>query len=246
MARKQLLRFVACILIVVMSAGCVACSVGAKNDARIVDPDVTATTEAIEIDTEMTEESTSETTKKMVKETKPTEKPTSPSQDESTAKTTSDASGIYTGPEITPPAERVYPITSEDAIAVFDALGLSHMNRTSEYEYIEEKVDAFDPAYTYRFIYYAYTDKDVANQSLEALQVGFSKDKNGRPFKGTCEITEMNGYSILVVSGTTYEGTPVYIIAVCADNVILSGFTNSTADSDTKVIDYCFVALGYM
>jgi len=233
---------------------CVACSIKAGD----TDPDRTSDAETSVVETETPEETTAETTKKKVKETKPTEKETVETTDkeatdrtkstteESTSNTTSEATGIYSGPEITPPAERVYPITSEDAIAVFDALGLSNTEMSSDLEYIEEEIDAFDPSFTYRFVYYSFTNEDVAKVCLEVLQDGFSKDKNGDPLEGTCEITEEDGYSILVICGEYKTGDSIYMVAICVDDVIVSGLTQSMADCDKDVINYCFIGLGYM
>jgi len=140
----------------------------------------------------------------------------------------------------------VYPITSEDAIAAFESVGLCHMNMDPDLEYVEEEIDAFDPSFTYRFVYCAFTEEEVADLYLETLQQGLMTDENGRPFEGTCEVTEEDGYSILVARGEYKNGDPLYVVAISVDNVIISGLILSTEDYDTKVVDYCFIGLGYM
>ncbi len=254
MKKSNLYRLGVCLGIAALSVICVACSIKAGNS----DADVTFAAETSVVETEMTEETTAETTKKKAKETKPTEKatvestekePTKPTKSptkESTSETTAEAAGIYTGPEITPPAERVYPITSEDAIAVFDALGLSNTEMSSGLEYVDEEIAAFDPSYTYRYMYCAFRNKEVADICLGGMQEGFSKDKNGEPIDGTCEITEEDGYSKLVVCGEYKNGDSIYVLAVSVDNVIVSGVTLSTAECDKKVIDYYLIGLGYL
>ncbi len=254
MKKSNLYRLGVCLGIAALSVICVACTIKAGN----TDPDRTSAAETSVVEKEAPEETTVETTKKKVKETKPTEKETVETTDkeptdrtkstteESTSNTTSEATGIYSGPEITPPAERVYPITSEDAIAVFDALGLSNTEMSSDLEYVEEEIAAYDPSFTYRYMYCSFRNKEVADICLGGMQEGFSKDENGEPLEGTCEVTEEDGYSKLVVCGQYKNGDSIYVLAVSVDNVIVSGVTLSTADCDKKVIDYYLIGLGYM
>jgi len=221
MKKNYFYRLGVCLGIAALSVICVACSIKAGD----TDPDRTSVTETSVVETEMTTVSTTK---------------------ESTSETDTTAPGVYTGPEITPPAERVYPITAEAAIATFELLGLSHENMTPEYDYIEEEVAAYDPAFTYTFFYCAFTEDSLADSYLETLQKSLAEDENGKPLEGTSEITEEDGYSMLIVSGRYKDGKQMYAVAISVDNTIVSGYVESTDEWDTKVIDYCFIGLGYM
>lgn len=247
MARKQLLIFVACILIVVMSAGCAACSTGAKNgaktSAKAADPDVSVTAEATEMETEMTEESTAGTTRETAKET--TVATTAPSQEESAAAVTSDISDASDAPAITPPAERVYPITSEDAVAVFEALGLSSTEMSPEDDVIEKQINALDPANKYLCVYFSFTKESYAMNYLKLVQDTFTNGDIGS-FEGDADITGEDGYSKLVVNGSYENDAHIYVVAICVDKVVMTGYTISDKEQDKQFIDSCFIALGYM
>jgi hypothetical protein len=218
---NNLNRLAVCLGIAALSVICVACSIKAGD----TDPDRTSVTETSVVETEMTTVSTTK---------------------ESTSETDTTAPGVYTGPEITPPAERVYPITAEAAIATFELLGLSHENMTPEYDYIEEEVAAYDPAFTYIFFYCAFTEDSLADSYLETLQKSLAEDENAKPLEGTSEITEEDGYSMLIVSGRYKDGKQMYAVAISVGNTIVTGYVESTDEWDTKVIDYCFIGLGYM
>ena len=255
MKKSTIYRLTVCLGIAALSVICVACSIKAGN----TDPDHTRAVETSVAETETTEETTPETTKKKVKETKPTEKETvettdkepterttSPTTQESTAAITTDASEAFGGAEITPSAKRVYPITEEDAIALFDALGLTGTERISDLEYVEKIIEAVDPSKTYQFGYYKIENKESAQVCLDSFQRQFAKDKNGEPFEGTCEITEEDGYSKLVVCGEYKSGDPIYLVGICVDDVIVIGIVLSTEDCYKEGIDYGFSLLGYM
>ena len=242
MGKKHSYRFATCMGIVLLSVICVACSIKAGGS----DSDVTNTSKAIVIETETPEETTAETTKKKVKETKPTEKETVETTDkEATEAITTDASETSGGPEITPPAERVYPITSKDAIAVFEALGLDSLDMETQNDTLEKQVFALDSAKKYLCGYYSFTKESYAQDYLKLMQETFAVDNDTGSFEGTSDITEEDGYSKLVVSGKYENDARMYLVAICVDKVVITGYTMSNEESDMQFIDSCFIGLGY-
>jgi len=241
MKKSHLYRFGVCLGIAALSVICVACSIKAGN----TNPDRTSAAETSVVETEVTEQTTAETTKKKVKETKPTEKETVETTAESTAAITTDASETSGGAEITPPAERVYPITSEDAIAVFEALGLESLDMETQNDTLEKQVFALDSAKKYLCGYYSFTKESYAQDYLKLLQETFAADNDTGSFEGTSDITEEDGYSKLVVCGKYENDARMYLVAICVDKVVITGYTMSNEENDMKFIDSCFIRLGY-
>jgi len=232
--KKHVNGFVVCLIIAAMSVICVACSIKAGD----TDPDRTSDAETSVVETETPEETTAETTKKKVKETSPT-------AEESTAAITADASETSGGAEITPPAERVYPITSEDAIAVFEALGLESLDMETQNDTLEKQVFALDSANKYLCGYYSFTKESYAQDYLKLMQETFAANNDTGSFEGTSDITEEDGYSKLVVSGKYENDARMYLVAICVDKVVITGYTMSNEKIDMEFIDSCFIGLGY-
>ena len=241
MGKKHLYIFATCMGIVLLSVICVACSINAGN----TDPDRASAAETSVVETETPEETTAERTKKKVKETKPTEKETAETTAESTAAITADASETSGEAEITPPAERVYPITSEDAIAVFEALGLESLDMETQNDTLDKQVFALDSANKYLCGYYSFTQESYAQDYLKLMQETFAVDNDTGSFEGTSDITEEDGYSKLVVCGKYENDARMYLVAICVDKVVITGYTMSNEESDIKFIDSCFIGLGY-
>ena len=242
MKKSTLYRLGVCLGIAALSVICVACSITAGTS----DPDRKSVTETSAAETETPEETTAETTKKKVKETKPTEKETvETTAEESTAANTADTSEVSGGPETTPPAERVYPITSDDAIAVFEALGLDSLDMEPKNDTLEKQVFALDSAKKYLCGYYSFTKESYALDYLKLMQETFAADNDTGSFEGTSDITEEDGYSRLVVCGKYENDARMYLVAICVDKVVITGYTMSNEESDIKFIDSCFIGLGY-
>ena len=241
MKKSNLYRIGVCLGIAALSVICVACSINAGN----TDPDRASAAETSVVETETPEETTAERTKKKVKETKPTEKETSPTAEESTAAITADASETSGGAEITPPAERVYPITSEDAIAVFEALGLESLDMETQNDNLKKQVFALDSANKYLCGYYSFTQESYAQDYLKLMQETFAANNDTGSFEGTSDITEEDGYSKLVVCGKYENDARMYLVAICVDKVVITGYTMSNEKIDMEFIDSCFIGLGY-
>jgi hypothetical protein len=174
-----------------------------------------------------------------------TEKTTLPLQEESTA-ATSDTFKASGAPEITPPAERVYPITSEDAIAIFDALGLPSTDISKKDDFIDKEITAFDSAKKYVCVYFSFTKDSYARDYLKLMQDTFTSNEDIGTLKGTAQITEEDGYSKLLVKGAYENNAHIYVVGICVDNVVVLGYTISDEESDMQFIDSCFIGLGYM
>lgn len=168
-----------------------------------------------------------------------------PSSKESTLTDTSISSETNEILTITPPAKRVYPIKKQDEIDLFNAMELDIKDFPAD-GVIETSAAACDPDYIYYYRYESYFLEEEAVKYFEAIHDAILVDEAGRTLEGTCDITEKDGYTLLVGCGT-YDGiAPLYYVVVLVDETVVSGFTYSTEESDKQMINNYFIGLGYM
>ncbi len=229
---KIFCRLGACLGMIALAGICISCSnkpetpmsgVSDTNDTTIMQTTDPTTLPSLEESTSVDTSMSSETS--------------------GTITTSSKTSGTIT---ITPPPQRVYPIRNQDAIDLFNAMGLTIKDFSPNDGVAETSTAAFDSSATYYYRYQSYFQKEKATECFETIHDAILKDESGRALEGTCDITKKDGYTILVGSGT-YDGmAPIYWVAVIVDKVVVSGFTFSTEESDKQMINNYFIGLGYM
>jgi len=230
MEMKHFCRLGVCLGMIALAGICIACSnkseismsgVSDTNDATIMQTMAPTITQTID----------------------PT---TLPLPEESTSVDTSISSETNSTNTITPPAQRVYPIRNQDAIDFFNAMGLVIKDLSPTDGVTETSTVAFDASDMYYYRYESFFLEEKAVNCFETIHDAILEDESGRTLEGTCDITEKDGYTILVGCGT-YDGmSPLYWVAVIVDKVVVSGFTFSTEESDKQMINNYFIGLGYM
>ena len=239
---KTFCRLGACLGMIALAGICISCSnkpetptsgVSDINDTTIMQTTDPTTLPSPEESTSVDTSISSETSGTI----------TTLSETSGTINTSSETSDTIT---ITPPAQRVYPIRNQDAIDLFNAMGLTIKDFSPNDGVAETSTAAFDSSATYYYRYQSYFQKEKATECFETIHDAILKDESGRALEGTCDITKKDGYTILVGSGT-YDGmAPIYWVAVIVDKVVVSGFTFSTEESDKQMINNYFIGLGYM
>lgn len=178
--------------------------------------------------------------------TQTTNPTTRPSSEESTLVETSISSEASSFITITPPTKRVYPINNQDVIDLFNAMGLVIKDVSPTDGVTEKSTVAFDPDYIYYYRYESFFLEEKAIDRFEAIHDAILEDESGRTFEGTCDITEKDGYTILVGRGNYERISNLYWVAVLVDKTVVSGFVYSTEESDMQMIDNYFIGLGYI
>lgn len=230
MRKRRLLEYGAILGVVMISVICVACS--NKTGGSLTDSSDTVGTGILE------------TTKDQETEKESTYITALPSQEEATSVINS--SEANSSHAITPPAQRVYPITNQDAIDIFNDMGLITKDISSADGVSEKATAAFDPNYLYYYRCESFSQAGDAKKCFETIHESALKDDSGRELQGTCDVTEEDGYTELIACGT-YDGmSPLYWVAILVDNTVVSGYTFSTAESDKQMINNYFIGLGYM
>jgi len=178
--------------------------------------------------------------------TQTTDPTTLPLSEESTSVDTTISSETNSIITITPPAQRVYPINNQDVIDLFNAMGLVIKDLSPTDGITETSTSASDPGYMYYYRYESFFLEEKAIESFETIHTAILEGDNGEPFEGTCDITEKDGYTILVGCGNYGGISPMYWVAVLVDKTVVSGFVYSTEESDKQMINNYFIGLGYM
>ncbi len=222
MEMKHICRLGVCLGMIALTGICIACS----NKPGISISGVSDTNDATITQT------TNPTTLPLPEE--------SPSVDTSIS---SEANNIIT---ITPPTQRVYPIKNHDVIELFNHMGLVIKDLSPTDGVTEVSTAAFDPDYIYYYRFESFFLEEKAKECFETIHDAILEDESGRTLEGTCDITEKNGYTMLVGCGTYDKISPLYWVAVLIDKTVVSGYTFSTEESDQQMINNYFIGLGYM